>query len=429
LFLVVVLPVAGESPSRRYNGFLQLSGRAVNFAFERDVDDYRQVSETILGSFTTGLVHTRGRVTTTLVPSADQALFEVRLAGSTVLDHGVAQRRGVSVFTSAHTSLHARKLVAIQESGLNFWPATASCESTIWINDVEARSRLVESLARRHVRRTHQEFEYAAAQRTGARVSHYLDLECHAQLSEVNHAFREKIWKPLVREKLWPVEMSFKTTASHLQLFALGATPSQAGATSDVPAVSTEYDVAVCLHESLLENTGESTLRQTVIKDRHWLELMKALTGQAPRALWVHDRSVPWQVTFAADRPLDLTFGEDGFILTLRFEQIVHGDAQLTRPVVLTTSHQLDESPDGVILLRRGDVDVRFDDSLPATTEETELVAFLKRKLESVFQAEIYFDGLVPPAGASWDKLRRLQLQESSAKDGWLVFGYQLTLR
>jgi hypothetical protein len=428
LLLADMQNLAADESARRGtdNGFIQLSSRALNLAFERDVEDRRMVQESILGATASGLVSTRGRVTAHLVPGHGQGMFEVRLAGIASVGNGAAQRRAVTILTSVNTSIDARKRVLVGETGLHPLAANASCESVVCVNEIVARRRLVEAFAGRRIARRHPELEHATARRAEVRASQDLDLQCNALLGEVQSVFRDKIREPLLRNQLWPAQMTFHTTANHLQMYALQANDFQSGAPERAPAVNPRHDIAVGFHESLVRNVCESTLRGTAIKDRHWLELMKALTGQAPRSLWVHDRSVPWEVTFADERPAAVEFKDDGFQLTLRFDRIRRGEQYLARPVVLTTGHRLERSPEGAVLIRRGDLRVEFADGRAADADEMELVAFVKRKLEAVFQPELYFDGLVPPVGRTWDKIRQLELKEFAAENGWLTFGYQL---
>src|SRR5262249_28582813 len=84
-------------------------------------------------------------------------------------------------------------------------------------------------------------------------------------------------------------------------------------------------------------------------------------------------------------------------------------------------------TPDGPRLARVGDLVVEFAEGRPLYEPfEEQFRDFLRRKFSGVFLSEIYFDGLMPPAGGSWGKLRRLNLTQLASGQGWFSIGYEL---
>jgi hypothetical protein len=75
-----------------------------------------------------------------------------------------------------------------------------------------------------------------------------------------------------------------------------------------------------------------------------------------------------------------------------------------------------------------GDVGVEFsqpDDGSPVDESNAQFKRFLHRKFAAIFPPDLYFDGLVPPAGGFWARLRHLNLTQLKAQDGWLAIGYE----
>ena len=62
----------------------------------------------------------------------------------------------------------------------------------------------------------------------------------------------------------------------------------------------------------------------------------------------------------------------------------------------------------------------------PATAEEQKFLDFLHRKFSAVMPEELYFDGLVPPAGGSLAMLRNLRPDAYRFENGWMRMGYSL---
>jgi hypothetical protein len=50
----------------------------------------------------------------------------------------------------------------------------------------------------------------------------------------------------------------------------------------------------------------------------------------------------------------------------------------------------------------------------------------LSQRFDAFFQPEIYFDGLSPPEGGAYAKLRAMKLTELRCDDGWFIIGYDL---
>jgi hypothetical protein len=421
----VAAPCGAEQPIRPQpgSGVVQVSGRVINHFLRRDVQDTRMVHESILGVAASGLARTNGELTTRLVPSPLHAIVDIQLNGTTNIDNNVARQRSVTILSSTCTNIHAWKRVYITESGLHPLPGDARCVSSIRLQDISARFRLVERIAWRRAGRIHTQLELAAARRAGALAAQHLDVECNPILSDADATFAEKVREPLRRGNLWPEQVALTTTSDSLRFTAWG----RSRPLDDFPPVDQDHDVAVQIHQTLVSDAAETALAGVMVSDRHWLELTRSLTGQAPRPLWVHDRSEPWAVVFSPVRPLHVEFQSDGFTLMLDIEQVVRGPMRYVQPLRIATTQILDISPDGPRLTRVGNIRV-----LPLAGDEAgesweEVRTFLQRKFEAVFPPDLYFDGLVPPSGVTWDKLRQLEPKEFAARKGWLRLGYQLS--
>jgi hypothetical protein len=430
LWLLMVSPCAAESAGAAPGGgLLQLSARTINLLFERQVDELQTIHEVVLGAPTSGLARVRGQVTAALIPDPHRAALEVRLEGTAKMNGGVSERRAISILSSTNTTIDARKRVLMDDTGLYPQSAEATCTSRVRVDDIESRRQLIERIAWRRTLRMLGQLEDAASRQAEVRCARHLDEECDALLGEVDQAYREMVREPLVREGIWPARLMLRTTADHVHLTAVGAKPSPTGTPAIRPRVDPNHDIAVCLHESLVRDLGASALSNRTVSDRQWLELVKLATGHAPRPLWVHDRSEPWQVTFAAESPLTVNFADNGLTVSLHFRELDRGERRHEGSWTVSSIHRLEIADQGPVLVRQGELQIRFRDGAAPSPDQAELTAFLARKFDSILPAELYFDGLVPPAGASWELLRRLKLMEFQASSGWLVLGYQLERR
>jgi hypothetical protein len=159
------------------NVVVQASGRLLNALLGRSVEEQTFIAQTVLGNYTEGFALTRAQIKFGVVPSEDHGALEVRLQGQVACPSNVAERRRVSVYSAAYTSLFANKQVTINDLGLHLTPAAASCTTSVDIQDVEAGRRLVERLAWRRATRMVPDAEQFASQRAQAEVSAKLDAQ------------------------------------------------------------------------------------------------------------------------------------------------------------------------------------------------------------------------------------------------------------
>jgi hypothetical protein len=391
----------------------------------QDVQERNLISDIVLGSYTQGVAYTQGKVSFDTVPNPERGTLEVRLEGLTACPDTVAQRRRVSVYSSAQTVIRANKQVQISDLGFMLAPAVASCATAVQISDVEARSRIVERISWRRANQLVPQAEQAASQRAGAEASFKLDQQADAALGGMNDMFCQKIRAPLLRVGALPEVFRFWTDRDFLRLSLAQHNDAQLAAASTAPLLSSDYDLGGCAHESLVANFCESLLGGATASDQAWLDMMNVLTGTSPRALWVHDRAERWSVTFARQRPVEMDFADDRIGITLRLARVTRAQRQIDHPVEIEATFTPIITADGPAFVREGELAVRFASHVDPAEEAT-LRTFLARKFGAVFPAELHLSGLVPPTGGSLGKLRQLELVEFRSSGGWLALGYQL---
>jgi hypothetical protein len=116
----------------------------------------------------------------------------------------------------------------------------------------------------------------------------------------------------------------------------------------------------------------------------------------------------------------------DGLVqATLHATCARNGDQKLDGPFDIAVAYRLIISAEGPHLVRVSGPTIQQDESAASTGNREECATFLRRKFEAVFPRELFFDGLQPPTGGSWGKLRRYLLTQLSAENGWFAIGYQ----
>ena len=401
------------------NGVIQASGRAANLLLRRDVAQQKNISEIVLGNYTWGVAFMQGHVSVAIVPSAASGALEIRLQGQAICPANVAERRRVSVQSSAATSISASKRMSITDLGLQLAPASAACWTSVQIQDVDAPRRLLERIAWRRANRVVPDAEAAASRRAESQSAAQLDGEAQELLRGINDLYYQKVRAPLIRGDALPPLFQFWSDASHLRLALAQYNQAQLAPASPPPLLPPELDLGGSAHHSLLNNLSESLLGGKTIEDQIWHDMLQILLGTPPRPLWIHDRAERWSVTLARQRPLDVRFESDRVHAVLRLARVTRGAEQLEVPVEIEASFAPQITRDGPLLVRDGDLTIRCDDP--------DLHKFLRRKFGAILPPELAFSGLAPPAGGTLGKLRQLKLVEFRSAGGWLSVGYQLT--
>jgi hypothetical protein len=405
--------------------FARASDRFLNLLVERHVTREQYMQEVVLGTLTSGPVRLDGRVTVELVPHPNQAAFDIRLVGKTECRNHVGKRGPVTIFSSAEGYVDVRKRVLIGLDGVQSRPATAQSTATVQIHNITAQNRLIERIAWRRANRMHPEIEQAAAETSGSRTELQLDQELMAPLSEADKVLTEKFGDSWSKQSFpdFPWNLTLSSTPNSLHAMFVGQDGTEVSA-PDLPQLN--WDVFLGVHETCFEQFFQSSLAGRTIPDTEFLDTVLVVTGNSPRALWVHDRTDRWSVVAAQQQPVTGSFAKNRLGVTFRIQEVTRGTDRLARPIEVAAEYALEVTPDGPHLIRQGDLTVRFADDDDVTDQHESIRQFVYKKFNGLFQSEIYFDGLVPPAGGSLGKLRALRLQELACRNGWLTIGYQL---
>lgn len=413
----------GAAPSH-LGGYVHVSERTLNELLHRDVSYRETVHESALGMSTRGTAQADCHISFDLRPNGDFAQMRLTMTGKAAMDDTVSSRRRIRVYSSSETSIAAHKDVFFNLDGLRLAHSVARCRSAIAIHGIAAPGPLIERIAWRQALAMQPDAERATERSASRRTEERLEAEAGRPLADLNREYAENIREPLLERQLMPT-VRFSTDSRHAfaQVF-LRRPPSAANRSR--PAPRPARDVAVCFREELVNEICADILSGKTLADHHFADLMQTILGATPRPLWVHRRSEPWEVEFAREAPLTATFQRDLATITLRMVRVGRGDARWNGEWEIAADYALEITPDGPHLIRQGPLRVVERSPADGIDSDDEIRGFLASKFGAVLPEELYFDGLVPPEGGSWGRIRRLSLKQFTARDGWLAIGYEL---
>jgi hypothetical protein len=207
------------------------------------------------------------------------------------------------------------------------------------------------------------------------------------------------------------VEMKFRNFLGELR-----------GADTPHPPVK-NHDFCVIAHETAFTILGGGYLAGTVWQDVDFASVLKELTGDVPRDARAGTNTRRWSVRFAQDHALTCKLLEGNVIdLTIRLAEYSVDGRRYEDPCEVHLQYHMQPTGWGPEFNRIGDIRHTYERADADATERD----YLEFKIRAFWREQIYFDGIVPPAGGAWDHFRQLRVGDLRIENGWFVFGYDL---
>ncbi|MBI3837102.1 MAG: hypothetical protein HY288_04105 [Planctomycetia bacterium] len=402
-----------------------MSGRLVAAGVEQPVDDVAPVHDVILGTNIKGTGRTVGRLAVQLVPNNDKAELETMLVGTT-RTRTVGRNGPATIYANGTTQIQGRKRMVVDANGLAALPATATATTKTTITGVAAgKGGIIQRIATKKVYQSKSQAEQIGSSHAAALVRQRVDSQATDQLGKAQADYLQKLRNPLLRRREFPALLKFNTSADFLFVTALQANPSQLGAPREAPDINTAHDLAVRIHESLVNNLAAALLSGLTLKEEELQAKVIELRGSLPEQLKSEEDRDPWSITFANSRPVTVAFNDNGLQVTVRGQRYTSGDRDF-RAMNVTANYKVQISGTGSKLVRQGELEivppgfVRGQGHLSA--QQVTLRTLLQRKFGKMFEPEIVSQGLTLPG--RWEQAGRLDLKQLQADGGWLVMAW-----
>ncbi|MBN1912153.1 MAG: hypothetical protein JW818_20705 [Pirellulales bacterium] len=413
---------------RHPNLMIRMSSPLVSAGFEDKVDDTSPVHDVILGTTVHGTGHTIGTVTATLSDDPQDAAIELLFRGQT--ESSTIGRNGpVRIHSQGLTDLEARKQVVFDAEGIRTMPSVADASTSTDIQSIQAvrGGRFVERIAWRRACRDKGRAEAIASCHAEAKLNRRINEEADAKVAKANEDFRTKVRAPLFARRVWPEMLQFKTSKDALHVVVLQAGSAQLAALAAPPELTGESDLAVRVHESMINNGAETLLAGRTLSEDEFLKTVKDILGEVPERLQAQKDAEPWAISFASVEPFTVTFAENGFVVAIRANAWFRGDSEYP-PMNVTAAYKIERDKHGLVAVRQGDLAVfppnfkQGKDKLSA--REQTIRRLLTDRLDRVLEAKLKPRGVLELRG-QWKKAGSLQLDTWQTAKGWMILTWQ----
>ena len=400
-------PVPASLPSTAIGG-IQVSTRTLNLFLSRDVE---QATDIIIAGQQLGSAESTSHVSCQLISNTDACTLQLNVEGSALW-----KMTGTSATPEPKSwNYQAHQQITVGLKGTEVLPAAVDR-----LTSAEPQEPAKPSLYERLKKQARQ----LQDQQVAHRIKTQLDQQVHDALDAAwNHAADQR-WIPTAMVRAIVPQLRINSSATHVQtLIVTDAEATSAGLDQPCP-LDTQHDLQVVLHETTVEMLARQLMGGKRVQDAQLLKHVTRMRGNAPWELWVHARRLPWSFTWLSECPVSLVFEEGEVQLVLRGGNVQIGDEYFNAPFEVSASFRPERTP-SPHFRRTAEPAIHIDPVLLTEDQHERLLAHLQRKFAAILAPEIFFDGLHPPAGGSWDKFRCFELSQFAAQDGWFVVSFR----
>lgn len=416
----------------RPNLLAQVSADVVCAGVARPVDDVSPVIDVILGTDIRGTGHTVGQITARLARNGRMAEIDVLFSGTARSDT-IGYNGPARVFSTGETALAASAKLWITPEGILASPATAQAQtrSTIDAIGLVRGGGLVERIAWKKACKTKPQAERIAARHAEHRLAGRIDGQLAAAAADANERLAERLRRPLAERRLLPERIELTSTEDALHVVALQAGEGQLAAPADPPALAGKPDLALRIHESMVNNSAASALSGAILTDEHLRRMGEegGLLADLVKQVQSEQEGGPWTLHFAPQRPVMVSFAHGRFRITLRGQAFQRGETPYPGMDV-TAEYRIEKTDQGFKAVRQGELRIFPPGFVPDSGEQLSLPEqglrdLLKRRFAKIFPPEF-----VPEPGdlpGDWKAAGPVALCQWEARDGWLVMAWKRT--
>jgi hypothetical protein len=224
--------------------------------------------------------------------------------------------------------------------------------------------------------------------------------------------------------------LTFSTLASGLQIAGISASATQLAAPSAPPALTQPSDLAVSVHESMVNNLAANIFTGMHLTDEMAMRTAKDLTGSVPEKMKPGPDQEPFTIIFPPERiprvnPVTVTFADNGFTITLRGQEYYVGDRKQPGMDV-TAIYKFVKTPEGYNAVRQGDLQIYGFGQKPGakrSVRQQGIYTALQAKFGKIFEPEMKFRGFKFAQGRLANAGTFIP-SEIISQNGWIAIGY-----
>ena len=181
------------------------------------------------------------------------------------------------------------------------------------------------------------------------------------------------------------------------------------------------------VHESMINNLALDALSGRTVHEDKLQAAVTDLLGHLPEKMKGDDDGLPFAITFARQKPISVSFADDGFKITIRGMKYRKGDRS-SSAMNISAAYKIEKSPKGFKAIRQGEIEVFPPDFVPGSGQQIDaqrqiMRTLLTKRFAKVFEPEFLGEGLELPG--KWKAAGKMLPIELVCRDGWLVIAWK----
>ncbi len=410
----------------RPNLYVEISPTVIGAGLNEKVDDVMPISDCILGTDVHGTAHTVGGTRTELWPDPRFGVIDALFFGNTDSEN-VGYHGGVTICSHSETDLAARKRIWIDAHGLSAFPAVSKAETSVMIDDIQARRRLIARMAWRKAGKQLGMAESIASQHAEERLSERIDRQAADPIERANEKYVEKYQRPFSERQLFPRQLDFSTNRQALQIVGVQASERDLAAHDVPPPVADGAEMSLRVHESTINNLAFEALAGRTVYEEKVQKAAADLLGKLPEKMKGDEDGKPWAISLDRRQPITVSFADQQMSITIRGVKFYKGDE--AHPAMnVSATYKIEKTPKGFKLVRQGDIEVIPPDFVPGGEQKIDArrhmtSTVLKKRFEKVFEPEFLAEGFEMPG--KWKAAGKLRPIQFESQNGWLTIAWK----
>ncbi len=407
----------------------QVSERMVDAGMGQQVDQNEPVTDCILGTAISGQGHTTGQVTIDLVSNEEAAALDAVFTGTTST-RTIGVNGPARIRSAGTTNFEARKRLYLDADGIRALSAQGDARTSTRTLGVSSSARignrLVQRIASRKVAEQKGAGERIAGRHAADQIRNRFNRQVNEQLTDDRTGIFGRLRAALVRRNALPKEMNVSSTDDALNLVWLQAMGGL-GAPTASPVVEGDPDVAVRLHETMVNNLAADMLGGHTLTEDDIRDLYEDMDAELPESLQPIEGKESWSITFARFRPVTVRFEEDRLSFVVRGRRFTSGDSSYPRPMNISAEYRVVQSDGAVRLEREGEVVVlppNFRKGQRLSIRDTTLRNLLIRRFNKMLKEEFVLNRIALPE--QFEQPSSMVLKEFASSKGWLSTDWML---
>ncbi len=403
----------------------------------RGVAECRPIRDCILGTRIVGSGSLVGDVSSRLLPSRGRIHLELTLRGQ-FSSRSTGYNGPVRLRTEGEGTVHSSRSVLIGESGVALGETITSASLQTRITAIEHPLKLVRRVASKRAAATKPRADAIAGGRLRSQVTDQFAGQVSAAVASGSLGGASRALadgrSTLMRFHLPEPLRTLGSTEQAIYVEATQAATNQLGAVISAPAPesfaangiagSSSYNLAIQLHESLVDNVASRVLAGRRLTSKQIDQWMTQIGREVP-AIASDDPSSaePFEIDFSRLRPIIFEARDQRIKIGFRGTRFQQAGRELRRPLEVTATYEAVRTDEGRVLLERsGEVGVDFPGDGRLTIQQVAVKRSIQTSFGDRFPKTLLEKSLNVPTTAEFPALhgRQFTAQAVDARNGWL---------